>query len=193
VNAPGQKEYLAPQPYDSAQQWDHLTRILKAGVRGVRAGAGNTPPRIAIHIDRGGDWATTKWFFDHIEAAHVPYDIIAQSFYPPWEHGTLAQLRTNMTESTRRYHKEFAVVETGYGRSQKPNNPDMLWPVTPEGRLQFMVDLVSTVQKPPSGITVMYWAPEWDLWNPDGSPAPAVFTLENLEKLGKSKDSHAPR
>ncbi|HEX9108902.1 MAG TPA: glycosyl hydrolase 53 family protein, partial [Longimicrobiales bacterium] len=55
VNAPGQKEYLAPEPYDSVRQWDHLTRILKAGIRGTLAGAGNTPPRIAIHIDRGGD------------------------------------------------------------------------------------------------------------------------------------------
>ena len=192
LQIPGNNQYLPPQPYDSAQQWEHLTRLLKAGVRGVMAGAGDTPPRIAIHIDRGGDWATTKWFFDHIEAAHVPYDIIAQSFYPPWEHGTLEQLRTNMTECAQRYHKDFAVVETGYGRSQKPDNPDMLWPITPAGRLQFMVDLVNTVQKG-RGISVMYWAPEFDLWNADGSPAPAVFTLDHLKDLGRSPESYAPK
>ena len=83
VQVPGSTEYLPPQPYDSVTQWDHLTRLLKAGIRGVNEGAGDTPPRIAIHIDRGGDWATTKWFFDHLEAAHVPYDIIAGASIPP--------------------------------------------------------------------------------------------------------------
>ncbi len=192
LQVPGNAEYLPPQPYDSALQWDHLTRLLKAGIRGVREGAGDTPPRIAIHIDRGGDWATTRWFFDHLAAARVDYDIIAQSFYPPWRHGTLEQLRDNMTECARRYGKDFLVTETGYGRSQRPDNPDMLWPLTPEGRLQFMVDLVNTVRAAPRGIGVQYWAPEFDLWNEDGSPGPAVFTLDHLTDLTARPASHAP-
>lgn len=193
VNAPGQTQYLAPEPYDSVVQWDHLTRVLKAGIRGVMAGAGDTPPRIALHIDRGGDWATTKWWFDHIEAAHVPYDIIAQSFYPPWRHGSLEDLWQNMNECAARYHKDFAVVETGYEPSHgSETNPYMLWPVTPEGRLQFMVDLVNTVRQAPRGIAVMYWQPEWDLWNPDGTPGPTVFTLDHLRDLGSGPNSHAP-
>ena len=192
LQIPGNNEYLPPAPYDSAKQWDHLTRILKAGIRGVREGAGGTPPRIAIHIDRGGDWATTKWFFDHLDAAHVHYDIIAQSFYPPWRHGTLDDLWKNMNECARRYHKDFLVAETGYGRSQRPDNPDMMWPQTPEGRLQFMVDLVNTVKKAPRGLGVMYWAPEFDVWNADGSPGPAVFTLDHLTDLVARPASHAP-
>lgn len=179
---PGSNEYLPPQPGDSAEQWKHLTGLLEAGIRGVREGAGDTPPRIAIHIDRGGDWKTTKWFFDHLEAAHVPYDIIAESFYPPWRHGTLADLRMNMDSSAARFHKDFLVAETGYGPSHYPDNPDMQWPTTPEGRLQFMVDLVRTVQRAPRGLGVMYWAPEWDLWNRDGTPGPAVFTLDSLRQ-----------
>ncbi|HTY05780.1 MAG TPA: glycosyl hydrolase 53 family protein [Gemmatimonadales bacterium] len=192
VHVPGATQYNPPDGADSTVQWDHLTRILKAGIRGVRAGAGNTPPRIAIHIDRGGDWATTEWFFDHLQAAHVDYDIIAQSFYPPWRHGTLDDLWKNMNECARRYHKDFLVAETGYEPSHGPDNPDMLWPVTPEGRLQFMVDLVNTVKKAPGGIGVMYWAPEWDLWNADGSPGPAVFTLDHLNDLRARPASHAP-
>jgi len=85
---------------------------------GVKSAAGATPPRIAIHIDKGGNWAVTKWFFDHLSDAGVEYDIIAQSFYPPWGHGTLDQLWENMNQCAQRYHKDFAVVETGYGRSQ---------------------------------------------------------------------------
>ena len=192
LQIPGNNQYLPPQPYDSVTQWDHLTRLIKAGIRGVRAGAGDTPPRIAIHIDRGGDWATTQWFFDHLEAAHVAYDIIAQSFYPEWRHGTLEQLWQNMNECARRYHKDFLVAETGYGRSHLPDNPDMMWPQTPEGRLQFMVDLVNTVRKAPRGVGVMYWAPEYEAWNEDGSPGPAVFTLDHLRDLTARPASHAP-
>jgi arabinogalactan endo-1,4-beta-galactosidase len=190
LQIPGNSMYLPPQPYDSVTQWDHLTRILKAGVRGVLEGAGHTPPRIAIHIDRGGDWATTKWFFDHLEAAHVPYDIIAESFYPEWRHGTLEQLWETMNESTRRYHKAFLVAETGYGQSHVADNPDMMWPQTPQGRLQFMVDLVNTVQKA-GGLGAMYWEPEWEVWNRDGTPGPAVFTLDSLGLTARPA-SHAP-
>jgi arabinogalactan endo-1,4-beta-galactosidase len=189
---PGSHQSLPPEPHDSVTQWDHLTRILKAGIRGVMAGAGDTPPKIAIHIDKGGDWATTQWFFDHIEAAHVPYDIIAQSFYPEWRHGTLDQLWVNMNNCWRRYHKEFLVAETGYGRSHFPDNPDMPWPLTPEGRLQFMVDLINTVKRAPGGIGAMYWEPEWEAWNPDGTPGPVVFVLDSLNALRGGPMSHLP-
>ena len=184
--------YLPPQPYDTTVQWDHLIRILKAGIRGVRLGGGDTPPKIAIHIDRGGDWATTKWFFDHLEAAHVLYDIIAQSFYPEWRHGTLEQLVANMDSCAARYHKDFLVAETGYGHSHVEQNPDMEWPETPEGRLQFMVDLVNTIKKAPRGIGAMYWAPEIEAWNEDGTPGPVVFTLDHLKDLTARPASHAP-
>jgi len=193
LQIPGNNEYLPPQPYDSTVQWDHLTRILKAGIRGVMEGAGDTPPRIAIHIDRGGDWTTTEWFFDHLEAAHVPYDIIAESFYPEWEHGTLDMLWQNMNNCAQRYPgKGFLVAETGYGTSHRPNNPDMMWPLTPQGRLQFMVDLVNTVKKAPNGVGAMYWEPEWEIWNADGSPGPAVFTLDHLTDLTARPASHEP-
>jgi len=189
---PGSIQYNPPQPYDETRQWKNLTLLLKAGIRGIKKGAGRTPPRIAIHIDKGGKWETTEWYFDHLNAAHVPYDIIAQSFYPPWGHGTLDDLWNNMNQSAQRYHKDFVVMETGYLPARVANKSDMLWPVTPEGRLQYMVDLVNTVKKAPGGLGVMYWAPERDLWNEDGSPGPAVFTLDNLTTLTKRPDSHAP-
>jgi len=181
VAVPGSTQHLPPQPYDSVTQWEHLTGLIKAGIRGVMEGAGDTPPLIAIHIDRGGDWATTKWFFDHLDAAHVHYDIIAESFYPPWRHGTLESLRHDMDECARRFGKDFLVAETGYGPSHFPDNPDMKWPVTPQGRLHFMMDLVETVREAPHGMGVMYWAPEYDAWNRDGTPAPVVFTLDSLK------------
>jgi arabinogalactan endo-1,4-beta-galactosidase len=178
LQIPGSTNYPPPQPYNEAKQWDHLTRLLKAGIRGVKTAAGTTQPRIAMHIDQGANWDVTRWFFDHLNEAKVDYDIIAESFYPPWHHGTLDGLRQNMEECARRYHKDFAVVETGYGRSQVKDNPDMKWPQTPEGRRQFMADLIDTVRTAPRGISVLYWAPERDLWNDDGTPGPTVFVPE---------------
>lgn len=192
VKVPGSTQYNPPEPYDEARQWDHLTRLLKAGIRGVKAAAGDTPPRIAIHIDKGADWAVSKWFFDHLNAAQVEYDIIAQSFYPEWGHGTLEQLRDNMNRCAERYHKDFLIVETGYGRSHIPDNKSMLWPETPEGRLQFMADMVSTVKQAPRGLGVMYWAPEREAWNADGSPGPVVSVLDQLTTLTARPASHAP-
>jgi arabinogalactan endo-1,4-beta-galactosidase len=192
VRIPGSAQYNPPEPYDDARQWDHLVRILKAGIRGVNRAAGDTPPRIAIHIDKGANWEVTRWFFDHLNEGHVGYDIIAQSFYPEWGHGTLEQLWDNMNRCAGRYHKDFLVVETGYGKSKLPDNKSMLWPETPEGRLQFMADIVNTVRKAPHGLGVMYWAPEWEAWNADGSPGPVVFVMDRLGALAASPGSHAP-
>jgi arabinogalactan endo-1,4-beta-galactosidase len=191
LQIPGSTRDAPAEPYDDTKQWDHLTRLLKAGIRGVREASGDTFPRIAVHIDKGGNWKVTQWFFDHLNDAGVDYDIIAQSFYPPCRHGTLDQLWENMTRCAERYHKDFLVVETGYGRSQMPNNDDMVWPQTPEGRLQYMADLVNTVKKAPRGLGVMYWAPERDIWNADGNPGPAVFVLDHLN-LTNRPASHAP-
>ncbi len=192
VQIPGSTNYPPPQPYEEARQWDHLTRLLKAGIRGVKAGAGDTPPRIAIHIDQGANWKVTRWFFDHLDDAHVDYDIIAESFYPEWNHGTLEHLLENINQCAARYHKDFLVVESGYGRSHVKNNQSMLWPETPDGRLQYMVDIVNTVKHAPRGLGVVYWAPEREAWNADGSPGPVVFTLDHLTTLTNRPASHAP-
>jgi arabinogalactan endo-1,4-beta-galactosidase len=193
LQIPGNNQNLLPGPYDEARQWSNLTRLLKAGIRGVEAASGKPRPRIVIHIDQGGHWETTRWFFDHIAAAKVKYDVIGQSFYPAWGHGSLDQLWYNMNQCAKRYKKDFAVVETGYMAPRTAGAKDlMLWPVTPEGRLQFLVDLMNTVRQAPRGIGIMYWAPERDAWNADGSPGPSVFLLDNLTTLAKSPDSHAP-
>jgi hypothetical protein len=58
--------------------------------------------------------------------------------------------------------------------------------------LQFLVDLTNTVRKAPRGISIMYFAPERFLWNPDGTPQPSVFMLDQLETLTKRPESKAP-
>jgi arabinogalactan endo-1,4-beta-galactosidase len=192
VNVPGSAKYNLPEPYDASLQWERLTRILKSGIRGVREASGGNQPRILIHIDRGADWRVTQWFFEHVRRAGVPFDLIAESFYPEWAHGTLAQLQENMRRCAAEFGKDFLVVETGYGASHVADNPDMLWPATPEGRLQYLADLINTVKQGPRGIGALYWQPEWEAWNRDGSPGPVVSVLGQLSRLSQSPDSHAP-
>jgi arabinogalactan endo-1,4-beta-galactosidase len=201
------------EPYDETKAWDNVTRFLKAGVRGVKAASGSTQPKIIMHIDTGGDWQVTKWWFDHITSAEVPYDIMGLSFYPKY-HGTLAMLQENMAESQRRFHKPFMVVETGYVQNDTSamSPPDaiahpilsaktprekgfMQWPGTPQGQLQYMVDVVNTVKRN-HGLGVFYWGPEGrygdGMWNPDGSAAPSIFVLDHLDELKASPQSRLP-
>jgi len=155
-----------PQPYDDARQWDHLIRIIKAGVEGVRSATiARDHVRIVIHIDCGGDWPVTRWYFDHLTGAGVDFDIIGQSYYPHW-HGSLENVRDNLRETIRRYQKDVMIVETGYPYRDVHPSPNALkympWPMTPAGQEQFLVDLIRTVKEAPDhrGIGVLYWHPE---------------------------------
>jgi arabinogalactan endo-1,4-beta-galactosidase len=152
-----------PDPYDDAKQWDHLTRIIKAGVRGVRSVAPATT-RIMIHIDCGGDWPVTKWYFDHLDAAGVEFDMIGQSYYPRW-HGTLENVCENLRETANRYHKDIVIVETAYpwkGADYWAARKNMAWPISPDGQRQFLAELIQAVKETPDahGAGVMYWNPE---------------------------------
>jgi arabinogalactan endo-1,4-beta-galactosidase len=199
---------VPPEPYDDAKQWDHLIRILKAAGKGVRS---VTVPadhvRIVIHIDCGGDWPVTKWYFDHLTDSQVDYDIIGQSYYPNW-HGTLENLRDNLRETVNRYHKDVMVVETAYPtRDVKPvpaARKNMIWPMSPEGQAQFLADVIKTVKEAPEnrGIGVNYWRPEMtlltnstsrfrgpdanSLFDAKGYPLPAMNVL-GLQPVAQSK------
>jgi arabinogalactan endo-1,4-beta-galactosidase len=188
-----------PEPYDDARQWDHLLRLLKADINGVRSVT--TPAdnvRIVIHIDCGGDWPVTEWYFDHLTRAGVDYDVIGQSYYPNW-HGTLDNVRDNLRNTVERYHKNVMIVETAYpSRDVHPSAAaakNMIWPMTPEGQKEFLADLIRVVKQAPDGrgIGVNYWHPEatytpgstnrWSgpdansLFDAKGNPLPAMYVL----------------
>jgi arabinogalactan endo-1,4-beta-galactosidase len=159
------KPIKPPEPYDDARQWDRLCGILAAGARGVREAS--TPAdgvRIMIHIDCGGDWPVMKWFFDHLNDHKVDYDIIGQSYYPYW-HGTLQNVRENLAETAKRFHKDIVIVETAYpwkNADRWSSRKNMAWPISAEGQRNFMADLVASVKQTPDGhgLGVIYWHPE---------------------------------
>jgi arabinogalactan endo-1,4-beta-galactosidase len=152
-----------PEPYDDARQWNHLVRLLQADIAGVRSVT--TPEdhvRLIIHIDCGGDWPVTQWYFDHLAKAGVDYDVVGQSYYPHW-HGSLTNVSDNLRQTRRRYGKDVMIVETGYPSRDTRLSPAaakyMSWPQTPAGQKQFLADLIRTV-KENGGLGVNYWHPE---------------------------------
>jgi arabinogalactan endo-1,4-beta-galactosidase len=168
--------------------WDNFTDLLKAGVQGVRDGAGAAkPPLIMLHIDQGGNSETTQWFFSHVLAAHVPFDVIGQSYYPWWQ-GSLLDLAHNLDFMARTFHKPIILVETAY--SWRPDNYTKKagpYPETPEGQRDFLMALAKVVAAAPGGMGrgVFWWEPavrgplaRRGLFDDDGNSLPALHVFD---------------
>lgn len=154
--------------FDTPAQWDQLTRLLKAGIRGVRAPLDPADSvRIMLHYSQGGTASSTLWFFDHITAAGVPFDLIGLSYYP-WWHGTLGRLELNLDAVARRYDKDIVVVETSYPwrsggwETMVADTAAMTWTASAAGQAQFVSDLLSAVRATSGnhGGGVIWWYPE---------------------------------
>src|ERR1019366_819064 len=150
--------------FENATQWSQLGTLMKAAIQGVKDAAGATPPKFIIHIDRGGDWATTQWFFDHLNAQSVPYDIIGQSYYPFW-HGSLDDLRNCLTNAVQRYNKPVIVAETGFPFANSTNLVG--FPATTNGQVNFVVALAQIVKGLPGqkGLGIFWWGAEYQALN----------------------------
>ena len=153
---------------DTAGQWDRFTRLLKAGIQGVQSALGpGDSVRIMLQYSQGGSTGGTQWFFDHMEAYGVPYDVIGLSYYP-WWHGTLASLRVNLLATARRYGRDVMVVETSYPwrgggwEDVATDRTAMTWTVSPQGQAQFLRDVLDAVAAVPGGhgAGVVWWYPE---------------------------------
>lgn len=180
---------------DQQRQWQQFAQLLKAGVRGVQDAAGdNQVPRIVLHIDKGGNWAATKFFFDHIEQHKVPYDVIGLSFYP-WWHGKMQDAQETMNKTAQTFQKPVLIIETAYpyrplrmGRGYHAEH--MQHPQTPQGQKAFLEELIQMVRDVPDkrGLGVIWWYPEsipvdglriWHggataLFDADGETTPAL-------------------
>jgi arabinogalactan endo-1,4-beta-galactosidase len=168
--------------------WDNFAELLKAGVNGVEAGCGDAPrPKIMIHIDRGGDQPTTKWFFDTLNSYDVPYDVIGQSYYP-WWHGSLLDLRENLVFMANTYDKDIMLVEVAYNwRPSEYRNKPAPFPETPEGQAQFLDEVHQLVLSTPNhrGIGVFWWEPavtgglrRRGMFDDDGNALPVINVFD---------------
>ena len=146
--------------YDTAAQWLQLAQLLTNAMAGIRDAAGPQMPKLMIHIDRGGDWAGTQWFFDHLQAQGVAFDFIGLSYYP-WWHGSLDNLRNCVTNTAQRYGKPVILAETAFPWTNSTNIYGI--PATPDGQVQFVAELAKIMKRLPAnlGAGIFWWGAEY--------------------------------
>jgi arabinogalactan endo-1,4-beta-galactosidase len=170
--------------------WDNFADLAKAGIRGVKAAAGNGPvPVIMIHIDQGGNKERTKYFFDKLHSYGVEYDVIGQSYYP-WWHGSLLDLRENLIFMAETYKKDIILVEAAYNwRPAEYRDKPAPFPETPEGQRAFLEAVHRIVLNTPDnrGKGIFWWEPAVNLRSPissrgmfdaDGNALPVIEVFD---------------
>lgn len=95
-------------PDGKTDDFPKLAALLRAAVRGVR----ETLPsaKVMLHLAWGGQNEKSRWFLDKTVQEKVGFDVIGQSYYPRW-HGTLDELKANLTDLAQRYPQTIMVVE----------------------------------------------------------------------------------
>ena len=63
-----------------------------------------------MHLALGGQNEEAVFWLDNMIACGVRFDIIGLSYYPRW-HGTLEDLKSNLSDLNKRYNKPLNVVE----------------------------------------------------------------------------------
>ena len=150
--------------------WMNLGQLMKSAIFGIQDAAnalGAKTPKIIVHIDRGGDWATTEWFFDNLNAQGVPYDIIGESYYP-FFHGPLTNLNTCLSNAAVRYGKPIIVAENAFPWTNTVTSwTNKLYGFAPtiNGQVSFIAALAQVVKSVPNhlGAGIFYWGAEYQL------------------------------
>jgi arabinogalactan endo-1,4-beta-galactosidase len=171
---------------------DHFAGLIQAGIKGIDAGRGTGPrPRIMIHIDRGGDKAGTRAFFDRLASYGVDFDVIGQSYYP-WWHGSLLDLRENLDFMAREYKKDIILVEVAYcWRPTEYRTKSAPFPETPEGQRAFLDEVHRLVLATPDhrGAGVFWWEPavtgrlrDRGFFDDDGNALPVIEVFDRFTR-----------
>ncbi len=146
---------------DSYSSFATMLRCASAGVR-----AADPTIKIMVHIACGGQNEESVKFFDKILSQDVKFDVIGQSYYTKW-HGSLDDLRANLTDLAARYGKPVVVVE--YQDYRKEVN-----------------EIVSSI---PGGLGLgtFIWeatSPMWgDLFDKDGHPTEYLDLYPEVAKM----------
>jgi len=187
--------------YGSTDAWSTFGALLKSAISGVKAADPHT--EIALHIANAADWSGVEWFYDNAIAQHIPFDVIALSYYSYW-HGYLDELQSTLDQTAARYHKPIILAETAYPWTLQSGDPtaslsfstaselETGYPATPAGQAAMFRDTLSIVQAVPDGLGLgaFYWEPTWTVvkgngWDPtdpaagDGWENQAMFNYSD--------------
>lgn len=146
--------------YNTPEQWNNFTLLLSNAAKACREVCPDA--KIVIHIDRGGDAATSMRFYEKMAA--IDYDVIGLSYYPYW-HGSLTQLGSTVNQLSTHYpDKEIMIMETAFGYNEWSDDTATAqygnYASTPEGQKRMMSDLVKTLQQYSHVTGIFYWFAE---------------------------------
>lgn len=191
---------------DTPGQWSKLGQLLTNATAGIKDAAGNQMPKVIVHIDRGGDWRATQWFFDNLERQQVAFDIIGQSYYP-WWHGSLEAFRSCLTNTARKYGKPVLVAETAFPWSNSTNLYGLA--ASPSGQVEFVAALAQAMEciPAPQRAGIVWWGAEYQalprmglagfdrksFFDSQGNVLPVVEALGRLAAPREKKTSDPAR
>jgi arabinogalactan endo-1,4-beta-galactosidase len=176
--------------------WPRLGKLLQAGHDAVKSVAPGS--RSILHLDDGGNLDKYSWYFDHLRALGVDWDVIGASYYPFWTKKSVPQLADFIRAVTARYDKDLFVMEAGFNwrptlpngaRGQLADNgPYPAAMSSPAGQQRFMRELLSTLRRTPRTLGLLYWDPVmieapgvgWALRDAGGKPGPNVVSNTTL-------------
>ncbi|MFB6319360.1 arabinogalactan endo-beta-1,4-galactanase [Saccharicrinis sp. FJH54] len=150
---------------DSMENWTSFCALLDAAIRGINDASEDTEIPVMIHIDRGGDQAGTKYFFNHLEAEEIKFDLIGLSYYP-WWHGTFEDLEDNLSWLSGNDTHDIIITETAYyANGYYPEPQKWVLDVQPfkpteQGQYNFLVALDSIAHLYPKVKGIFYWKPD---------------------------------
>lgn len=195
------------KPPDDARQWERFARLIKAGVKAVRAAQTDGPPiRVMLHIHGGGRAGLPKWFFEKLRPHDVDFDVVGLSFYPAWD-DTLDALKQNMADLVQGWGKDVLIAEASYPWQTLPDvqKPALTWPQTPQGQRQFVQEMVAALRAVPDGrgIGFVWWYPEatpvrglrvWregreGLFDAEGNPQPSLDLFKPDQPATQAADA----
>lgn len=162
--------------------WAQFAELIKQGIRGARDAMTDTTVKIMIHIDKGGNNSTSRWFFDNLLSNGVQFDVIGLSYYP-WWHGGFDNVVVNLNDLATRYNKDIIIVETAYpwttqylndGMSNVGIDPSKLPPgygISPQAQKAFLFALTKILKETANnrGRGFFYWEPAYISVPPIGS------------------------
>lgn len=179
---------------------DAMCELFSAGSKGVKDY--NSDVKVVIHVESPQKNTLTKWS-DNLEKYNVNYDILGTSYYPYW-HGTLSNLKKELSYVKTKHNKNAMVVETSYAytlddsdghentvrEGNNDDSADATEPFTVQGQATFMRNLINAVNEA-DGLGVYYWEPAWiTVGDTTGlSGEAAVARYEANKKIWEEKGS----
>ena len=145
-----------------------MCALYQAGAEAVRAFDPNILISVHFTNPEAGNYSKLAYM---LAGNQVDYDVFSTSYYPYW-HGTLDNLKEQLSTVAEKYGKKVMVAETqwAYTAADGDDSPTSIgeelkyekpYPFTVQGQSREIRDVVAAVSSLDAGIGVFYWEAGW--------------------------------